>query len=74
MILTLGSEISVKNKNYRTETDSQTLKNLQLPKGTGGDGRDRLGVWDWHRHSEVIWNGWPTGTCCIVHRTLLSIV
>ena len=22
---------------YRTETDSQTLKNIQLPKGTGGE-------------------------------------
>ena len=31
----------------RTETDSQTLKNLRLPKGTGVWGRDRLGVWDW---------------------------
>ena len=29
----------------RTETDSQTLKTLQLPKGTdGGFGRDGLGV------------------------------
>ena len=32
---------------YRTETDSQTLKNLWLPKGRGaGGGRDRLGSWE----------------------------
>ena len=38
----------------RAETDSQTLKtNLWLPKGTGEDGRDGLGVWDWHMHNEV---------------------
>ena len=38
----------------RTETDSQTLKNhLWFPKGTGGGGRDRLGVWDWHMHTVV---------------------
>ena len=30
----------------RTETESQTLKNLWLPKGTGGSGRGQLGVWD----------------------------
>ena len=30
---------------YRTETESQTLKiNLRLPKGTGGGGREGLGV------------------------------
>ena len=36
-----------------TETDSQTLKNLWLPKGTddGGGGMDW--VWDWHVHTEV---------------------
>ena len=33
----------------RTEADSQTLKNLWLPKGTGwGRGRDGVWVWDWH--------------------------
>ena len=38
----------------RTETDSQTLKNLWLPKRTGwGGGRDGLGVGDWHMHTEV---------------------
>ena len=32
---------------YWTETDSQTLKSLWLPKGTGGGGREgELGVWD----------------------------
>ena len=35
----------------RTETDSQTLKNLQLPKGTGEG--VLTGVWDWHMHTEV---------------------
>ena len=35
--------------------EKQTLKNLQLPKetGEGVGGRDRLGVWDWHMHTEV---------------------
>ena len=37
----------------RIETDSQTLENLQLPKGTGDGGRDGLGVWDWHMHMKV---------------------
>ena len=27
--------------------------NSWLPKGTGGGGRDGLGVWDWHMHTEV---------------------
>ena len=32
---------------YKTETDLQTLQtNLWLPKGKGGGGRDKLGVWD----------------------------
>ena len=35
----------------RAETDFQTLKNLWLPKGTGV--WDRLGVWDWHMHTNV---------------------
>ena len=25
---------------------------LRLPKGTGGGGRDGLGVWDWQMHTE----------------------
>ena len=36
----------------RTQIDSQTLKNLLLPKGTGV-GRGGLVVWDWHKHTEV---------------------
>ena len=37
----------------RTETDSKTLRtNLGLPKGIGR-GRDGLGTWDWHMHTEV---------------------
>ena len=31
---------------WRTDTDSQTLKNLQFPKETGCRGRDGLGLWD----------------------------
>ena len=32
---------------YKTETDSQISKtNLWSPKGKGGRGRDKLGVWD----------------------------
>ena len=34
------------NELCRTETDSQTLKNLWLPKEKGCGGRDELGVWD----------------------------
>ena len=36
----------------RTETDSLTLKNLWLSKRTGW-GKDGLGVWDWHMHTEI---------------------
>ena len=36
---------------YRREIDSQTLKTiLLLPKETA-QGRDGLGVWDWHSHT-----------------------
>ena len=34
------------NELCRTETDSQTWKNLWLPKETGCAGKDGLGVWD----------------------------
>ena len=34
------------NELCRTDTDSQTWKNLWLPKETGCGGRDGLGVWD----------------------------
>ena len=43
----------------RTETDSQTFKNLWLPKGAGLGKVDwafeesRLGVWDLHMHTKV---------------------
>ena len=37
---------------FRTETDSQTLKNLWLPKETGW-GLGGLGVWDWKIRTEV---------------------
>ena len=46
---------SKKNTNElicRTNTDSQTLKNLWLPTRTGG-GAGGLGVWDWHVHTGV---------------------
>ena len=39
---------------HRTETYSQSLKNLWLPKEIGGvRGRNGLSVWDWHMHEEV---------------------
>ena len=34
------------NELYKTETDSQILKNLWLPNKTGYSGRHGLGVWD----------------------------
>ena len=38
----------------RAEAASQTLKiNLWLLKGTGGVGRDGLGIWDWHMHTGI---------------------
>ena len=37
----------------RTEAVSQTLKYFGYKRGQVGDGRDRLGVWDWHVHTEV---------------------
>ena len=59
---------------YRTETDSQTLKNFWLSKGIGGVwGRDGLGVGDWRMHTEV-WNDWPMRTCRIAQRTLRNIL
>lgn len=44
----------------RTETHSRTL-----PRGTGGRGRDGLGVWDWQRHTEV---SGMTGHPAVQHR------
>ena len=38
---------------YRTETDSQTLKTNGYQREQMEAGRDRLGVWDWHMHTEV---------------------
>ena len=54
----------------RTKTDSQTLKNLWLPKGTSGGGEGwpgglRLAYAHWG-----IWNDWSMGTCCIAQGTL----
>ena len=37
---------------FKTETDSQTLDYLWLPKGTGG-GSEGLGGWDWQTHTEA---------------------
>ena len=48
-MVSLTCGISKKGYNefiYRTETDSQTLKNLWLPKETGCMGRDGLEVWN----------------------------
>ena len=39
----------------RTETDSQILKNVWLPKGTGaGEGEGGLGFGDWHMQPEYM--------------------
>ena len=38
---------------FEEQKQTQTLKNLWLPKGTGGRGKDGLGAWDWHMHTEV---------------------
>ena len=38
--------------NFFAETDSQSLKNLWLPIGTG-EGARWTGFWHWHRHTEV---------------------
>ena len=39
---------------FAEQKQTHRLKNLWLPKGTGGGwGRDGLGVWDWHMHHEV---------------------
>ena len=58
----------------RTETDSQTLKNLKLAKGTGVE----VGGVDWGFGVGIcprgIWNDWSVGTCCIAQRTLPSIL
>ena len=56
----------------RTETDSQTLKNLRLPK-VGGGGRDGFRIWIGYTH-RGIWNNWPLETCCIAQGTLPSVL
>ena len=38
---------------FAEQKQTYRLKNLWLPKETGGGGRDELGVWDWHTHTEV---------------------
>ena len=38
---------------FAEQKDSQTLKNLWLPKGTGAVERDGLSVCDWYIHIEV---------------------
>ena len=35
------------------QKQTHRLKNVSFPKRTGAGGRDGLGVWDWHRHTEV---------------------
>ena len=41
------------NLSAELETDSQTWKNLRLPKGTGRGGEGGAGAWDWHLRTEV---------------------
>ena len=40
-------------KDTKIETDSQTLRNLGLPKGTDEREGGMDGVWDWRMHTEV---------------------
>ena len=37
---------------FPEQKQTQTLKHLWLPKGTGW-GKDGLRIWDWHMHTEV---------------------
>ena len=53
----------------RTETDSQTLKNLWLPKETGCGRMDRLGVWD----GNVLKSGCDDG-CTTINIIKLKII
>ena len=57
----------------RSETDSQTLKNLSLQKGTGGREGQTEGLGLTHAHCGI-WNDWPTGTCCVAQRTAPNIL
>ena len=50
----MESKKRIKMNFFAEEIDSRTLKNLWIRKGTGGGGgRDGLGAWDWHMHTEV---------------------
>ena len=57
---------------FAGQTDSRTLKNLWLPKGTGGGGEGRLGAWDWHIHTVVYGMTGPQGLV-IQHRELYPV-
>ena len=48
----------------RTDTDSETMKNLQFPNETGWGWRDALGVWD----------GNAVKFSCDDHCTTISVV
>ena len=55
------------------ETDSQTLKNLWLPKGTGRGGEGWTGGLGLAYAHRGMWNDWSTGTYCIAQRPLSNI-
>ena len=48
----------------RKEIDSQTLKDLGLPKGTGEGWEGWTGGLGLAHADGGTWNDWPTGTCC----------
>ena len=57
----------------RTEIDSQTLKHLWLPKETVWGQGNRLGVWNWHVHTEVYGTIGQRGLA-IQHKELYPII
>ena len=59
--------------NLKKMKDSQILRNLWLPKGSGGEGgRDAQGFVSGICTLRYR-NDWSMGTCCIAQRTLLNI-
>ena len=55
---------------YKTETLPDFKNKLMVTKGERWGVGDRLGIWDWHMHTEVLWNDWPMGTCFKAQRIL----
>ena len=60
---------------FAEEKQTQTLKNLWLPKGAGsGWGRGWTGDLGLAYAHGGTWNDWPMGTCCIAQRTLPNVL